>query len=166
MGAAAGQRRYGDGGVTYSQDVGLDIAGTFLTQTLAVSEVNLLGLEAAVVWGSFHMQGEYTHVDAQLTAGGAADVEGGYVQVGYFLTGEHRGYKRSSNAFDRTKIIEPFFRVRTAEGICHGRGAWEIAYRWAMADLDDGALSSGGTYSNHTIGLNWYLNDYTRIMFF
>ena len=35
-----------------------------------------------------------------------------------------------------------------------------------MADLDDGALSSGGTYSNHTIGLNWYLNDYTRIMFF
>ena len=152
--------------VTYSQDVGLDIAGTFLTQTLAVSEVNLLGLEAAVVWGSFHMQGEYTHVDAQLTAGGAADVEGGYVQVCYFLTGEHRGYKRSSNAFDRTKVIEPFFRVRTAEGICHGRGAWEIAYRWAMADLDDGALSSGGTYSNHTIGLNWYLNDYTRIMFF
>jgi phosphate-selective porin OprO/OprP len=110
------------------------------------------------------MQGEYIHSDVHQTAGGNADLEGYYVQAGYFLTGEHRGYKRSTKSFGRTKVIEPFFRVRTAEGICSGKGAWEVAYRYAKGDLIDAGIT-GGVIQSHTIGLNWHLNNYTRFMF-
>ena len=40
-------------------------------------------------------------------------LDGGYVQVGWFLTGEHRPYDRVAGAIDRVKPFEDFFRVRT-----------------------------------------------------
>ena len=42
-------------------------------------------------------------------------------------------------------------------------GAWEIAVRYDTIDLNDGPIS-GGEADQITLGLNWYLNPNTRIM--
>jgi phosphate-selective porin OprO/OprP len=90
---------------------------------------------------------------------------GCYAFVSYFLTGEHRPYKRSTGAFDQIKPHENFFRVRAQDGCVHtGKGAWEFAYRFSYIDLNDEGIL-GGRAHDHTLGLNWYLNPYTRVMF-
>jgi phosphate-selective porin OprO/OprP len=170
VGAAGSYRNYGDETVRYVQDVGLDLTsatttvGLFVdTDPVMVDDVTLLGFEAAAIWGPVHIAGEFIQSRMRLTGGGDAILNGGYVEVGYFLTGENRGYNRSSQSFDRVKPFEPFFRVRTTDGICRGRGAWQIAYRWARTDATDGAVT-GGSFENHSLGVNWYLNSHARIM--
>jgi len=56
-----------------------------------------------------------------------------YGEVGYFLTGETRGYK--NGAWDRTNVLQPFNKG--------GWGALEINSRVDYLDLDDNALKDG-----------------------
>ena len=44
-----------------------------------------------------------------------------------------------------------------------GFGAWEIAARYSVLDLDHGRLR-GGTEHNATIGLNWYPDTNVRVL--
>jgi len=82
----------------------------------------------------------------------------------------HRGYKKSSKAFDRVKPFEPAFWIGTCEGCCRGRGAWELTTGYSYVDLEDGVDVSAGTEERAyvdglNVGLNWYLNPYSRVMF-
>ena len=45
-----------------------------------------------------------------------------------------------------------------------GLGAWEIAARYSNIVLNDKNIS-GNNLTDFTIGLNWYLNPYTRAKF-
>lgn len=54
----------------------------------------------------------------------------------------------------------------------HGLGAWEVVLRFSYLDFDDpnlplnaNGLKTGGRLASGTFGVNWYLNDQTRIMF-
>jgi len=124
-----------------------------------------LGLEAAFVYGPWSVQSEYMAAFVDRTAATDVDFNGFYVYTSYFLTGENRNYKRTAGTFDRIKPYENFFRVRTEDGsVRTGWGAWEIGYRFSTLDLNDTGVA-GGNVSDHTIGLNWYLNPYTRLMF-
>ena len=69
--------------------------------------------------------------------------------------------------FDRVRPYEDFFRVRTCDGnVATGHGAWEVAYRFSYIDMLDGLTTKGaGIATDHTLGLNWYLNPFTRVMF-
>ncbi len=132
-----------------------------------LSDVQLIGLEAAYVYGAFRIQSEYIKAFVGRRSGaGDAELDGVYFQMSYFLTGEQRKYKRTAGTFsDRVKPFEPFFRVRTENGnICTGKGAWEVAYRFSSVDLNNGAIT-GGNATNHTFGVNWYFNPYARMMF-
>ncbi len=134
------------------------------TGSIGAESYQLLGAEAAFVYGPFSIQSEYMQAFVNTAGGPDADFNAGYVYVSYFLTGENRRYKRSAGAFDRVKPFENFFRVTTEGGdVACGKGAWEMGYRISYIDLDDGAVT-GGTATNHTVGLNWYLNPYTRLM--
>lgn len=129
-----------------------------------VPDVQLFNAEAALVYGPLSVQSEYFH--AEVTREGFADpaFDGGYVFVSYFLTGEHRMYDRTKGVFTRTKPFENFFLVRTCDGrLACGKGAWEVLYRYSYMDLNDAGIH-GGLISDHTIGLNWWLNPYTRMM--
>jgi len=166
-GVAATNRHYVDDEVGYAgvPELSFHFPSDFIdTGDILVSEVNQFNVSLGTVWGRLHASAEYNYVDANVLAGGNLQFQAGYAQVGWFLTGEHKGYKRSMHVFDRTKILEPFFAVRTADGICRGWGAWEVAYRYSEIDLIDGGFD-GGRLSEHTAGVNWYLNDYTRLMF-
>jgi phosphate-selective porin OprO/OprP len=56
-------------------------------------------------------------------------------------------------------------RVRTkSKGIQTGLGAWEVAARFSNIVLNDKDIK-GNNLTDFTIGLNWYLNPYTRWKF-
>lgn len=135
------------------------------TGTFAADSYQLYGLEAAYVCGSLSLQSEYviTQVDGATAAVGDPVFQAAYGYVSYFLTGEHRPYRRNQGVFDRpipkTNVLKP---LNAEGGAPSGCGAWEVAARWSYVDLiNDGV--SGNRLNDLTIGLNWYLNPYCRL---
>lgn len=127
-------------------------------------DVQLLGLETSWNLGALNLQSEY--VASYVDRFGLDPVlfHGTYVQASYFLTGEARQWDRKLGTFGRAQVFEPFFRVKTKDGCCTSRGAWELTARWNYLDLSDRNLN-GGYLEASTLGLNWYLNSYVRMMF-
>jgi phosphate-selective porin OprO/OprP len=90
---------------------------------------------------------------------------GTYTEVSYFLTGEHRGYDRRYGMYDRPKVKRNAFGGKDENGCRQwGPGAWQVAYRYSYLDLNDNNVN-GGQLLQHEIGLNWYLNDNTKVQF-
>lgn len=145
------------------------------TGFFAAQQVQTIDPEFMVTWGplNFRAEAAFAYVDRARTLSstnvfvprGSPVFWGGYAQVSYFLTGEHWGYDRRQGVYDRPKVHENVFLVRDENGkTCYGLGAWEVAYRYSYADLNDNGIN-GGQLSQHTFGLNWYLNDNTRLQF-
>ena len=118
-----------------------------------VNYVLIGGFEAAYTIGSFSVQGEL--VNARIsTKNGRSYVPSYYGYVSYFLTGEHRP-RSSINAFGRVKPIKEFnFKDQW--------GAVELAARYSSFDLN---TVGQGKLNDFTIGVNWYLSSYARIMY-
>jgi phosphate-selective porin OprO/OprP len=130
-----------------------------------VAVINAMGAEAALVYGPLSVQSEFVSYWVDRTANPSPYFYGAYAYASYFLTGENRRYQRTSGTFDRIRPYENFFRVRTCEGTTQtGIGAWELAYRYSFLDLNS-RNANGGWAGNHTFGVNWYLNPYSRVMF-
>ncbi len=116
------------------------------TDTIAGAETETgYGLEAADIFGPFHLAGEafWQRVGR---VGGLEEPTffGAYLEGGYFLTGEKRGYK--AGKFDRVKVIKPL-----GEG---GLGAVSVNARWDYLDLTDAGFV-GGTQNAYQASLNW-----------
>jgi len=124
------------------------------TGLIPTSNVNLFNAELGASHGAFHTQGEvfFAQVD-QAGAGPSLTFPGAYAHAGYILTGESRPYNRKSGVFGRVVPRNPY-----GDGGC---GAWEVAARWSYIDLNDGNVQ-GGHLNDVTLGLNWYLNRYTK----
>ena len=129
----------------------------------------LLNPELALVYGPWLLQAEYEYC----SMGGAAPIkgaaplgdvtfQGGYAQVLYFLTGEHRAYNRKTASFGRVVPYENAY-VTKDTGFC-SLGAWQLGFRYDWLDLNSG-LINGGNVSNITVGLNWFLNPNTKMQF-
>ena len=96
-----------------------------------------------------------------IVARGSTHVLGGYVQMSYFLTGEHWGYDR------RFGVLRPAEGASETSWSARRRlsttewapGSWRTATRYV--DLNDNGIN-GGQLTEHTFGLNWYLNDNFR----
>jgi phosphate-selective porin OprO/OprP len=103
---------------TSGQPVGTVANGTpFFADTGLLDKVNLIntyGTESLWVRGPFSWQSEVMahHIDTDSI--GNALLWGGYSQIGYFLTGEHRPYDRIAGAIDRVKPLHSVSR-RVAE---------------------------------------------------
>jgi phosphate-selective porin OprO/OprP len=131
---------------------------------LEVDHVHTFDLEALWVYGPLSVQAEAMTASVDHSATSTSTLHGEYVQVGWFLTGEHRPYDRVNGAIDRVRPFEDFFWVRTDGCHEHGKGAWEVALRYSHIDLDDNTVS-GGVMDNITFGINWYTNAYTKVVF-
>lgn len=130
-------------------------------------ETALVGLEALLNIGAFQLSGEFMrhNVDRADLVGNDLELEGGYVQAAYFLTGEHMPWNRTTGTVDRVKPFENFFLVRGCD--CEtkrGWGAWQVASRYSWADLSDEDIL-GGEGQSLTLGLNWLFNPYSRMQF-
>lgn len=123
-----------------------------------MDNVDLMGLEGALILGPFLLQSEYMAAYVDTTFGGERDFDGWYVQSSYFLTGENRPYKTANGWFGPIKPKKNF-----SLGPDSGWGAWEVAARYSTLDLNDDIIR-GGEGANFTLGLNWYLNPNARLM--
>ena len=154
--------------------------------TIASDGDDSIGLEFGAVHKSFHLAAEaqklwvrgYTPTQVitqpnNATSGirylGDPSFQGGYVETGYFLTGETRGYK--GGKFDRTKVLHPFDQG--------GWGAVQVNARVDYIDLDNRVANApstataaqsiaspyyvnGGKQVGYLLGLVWNPMDYIR----
>ncbi|MEO8724405.1 MAG: porin [Sphingobium sp.] len=164
------------------------------TGNFAAEGDDIFGAEAYAVFKSLHFGGEaqYAKVRAykagdkltgldqfastsQVVPTGNPSFWGGHFEMGYFLTGETRGYK--NGAWDRTKVLNPVDKG--------GMGAFQIIGRVDYLDLNDkklqtgctnnfvtgacttlgaGGLAKGGSQIGYLAGLTWIPTDYVRFL--
>ena len=135
------------------------------TGNIKADNFQLFDPEFAMIMGPLSLQSEYAFATVDQIGGPPLFFNGYMAQVSYFLTGEHRPYDRKLGIHTRMEPFEDFFRVRTAsQGIQTGLGAWEIAARFSNIVLNDKNIK-GNNLTDFTVGLNWYLNPYTRWKF-
>ena len=128
------------------------------TSSFPARSEDLLGVEAALVQGPFSLQSEYVNAATDSPGLGDPSFNSFYVAGSFFLTGENRRYKRDTGTFTRVRPKTNLF------GGEKGLGAWQLAARYSRLDLNHGSIL-GGKLDNFTLGLNWFLNPNTRIMF-
>lgn len=112
------------------------------------------GLEAAGVWKSAWVMGEYGERDvwARDSAGGRhVDVSAGSISAGYYLTGEKPPYVARGGTWSKPRVLHS-----VVDG---GAGAIEVAARYDRLTYS-GPL--GGEGYAATLGANWYLIDWVR----
>lgn len=131
------------------------------TGPIPADSYQLVGLEAACVCGPFSLQSEYMLAPVDSQNDGSLCFQGWYLVGSWFLTGEHRPYRRDIGVFDRVIPHEEAVRYDADKRFACGPGAWEIAVRISQIDLNDGPIQ-GGELTDFTVGLNWYLNPYLR----
>ena len=127
------------------------------TGTIAnVETSNTVAGEAMVVYGPFTFMSEVTQTTVGRDSMPDLEFTGGYANVGYFLTGEHRPYKVSNGTYGRLKPNNP-----VSEG---GKGAFEVAARYSAIDLTDDHITAGGKLNSTTLAFNWYPEKNIRVM--
>ena len=165
------------------------------TGNIAARGDDIFGVEAYAVLKSLHIGGEAqmlkvrtyqpgqiaTGIDAFAGGSGVTPSEnptfwGGHFELGYFLTGETRGYK--NGLWDRTKVLKP-----VGKG---GMGAIQLNARLDYLDLNDARLiaaptttfatgaaalasqasreARGGTQMGYLFGVTWIPTDYVRFL--
>lgn len=124
------------------------------TPSLAITGETNYGLEAAMIRGPFHAAGEVHWLTADRRDPATSPTFfGGYAELGYFLTGETRGYRLGE--FDRTRVLKP-----VGGG---GFGAVEVNVRYDRLDLSDSGVL-GGTQDGYLASLIWIPQDYVRFL--
>lgn len=131
--------------------------GTIGTSLNPVTGASVFGFETAGGIGSLYGQGEYFHFNVDRRGLSDLTFDGGYGEVSYTLTGEARKYTPGCGCYSGIAPAHPF-SLRSG-----GWGAWEIAARYSVLDLND-ATVLGGKETNYTFGLNWYPNNNLRFM--
>jgi phosphate-selective porin OprO/OprP len=174
---AGGDNRFGANNVNnaINGDTGSPGNANNWLQTGAIpcASVSVFGGEYLFNYGPFSVQAEYDWAymnDAVVAAKRVGNIgfTGGYIQVGYFLTGETRQYDKRIGRLNPEYISKPntpFWLVRGEDGrFNYGCGAWEIAGRFSRLDLTDPVLHVG-ILDQWEAGVNWHLNNNLRVQF-
>ncbi|WP_394537255.1 porin [Lysobacter enzymogenes] len=112
------------------------------------------GAELGAVYRSGWLFGERTVRTIESDTVGEVRHKASSVYAGWLLTGEKPGFSRRSGVWTATRVLRP-----VDQG---GIGAFELALRYDRYDFTDAAR--GGDGDAWTLGLNWYLNDWSRLM--
>ena len=153
----------------------LHLADRFVATPNFAESDDLWGLEGAVVLGRWSVQGEYSQLtadSASAIANASPTYEGYYIEGSVFLTDDMRNYDANPGEFRRVKVKKPVY------GGSGGWGAWQLAGRYDVVNLSDGAAALNnstapaavectdcGDQETWLIGLNWWLTDYTALKF-
>ena len=125
------------------------------TPALRVEDETRYGIEAAMISGPFHAAAEAHWLRAD-TPGASPTFFGFYAEIGYYLTGETRGYR--GGRFDRTSVRRP-----VGGGDNGGAGAFQINFRYDRLDLNSHGIV-GGSQDGYLASLIWIPQDYVRFM--
>ena len=167
VGVAASHRDLDDDQTRYRTRFGVRSAPSALasliqdTGVIFGSRQQTLVPEVAGVVGPFSFQSEYYLSwlsQTELPVGtarvpfGGTFYHGGYVEVHYFLTGEHRSYDHERMAFTRVTPKRPL----SWTGEKRGFGAWQLALRYSYLDLTSKGIQGGVTHE-FVAGVNWFM---------
>jgi phosphate-selective porin OprO/OprP len=154
----------------------LRVSGIRLVDTGAIPSDGLTayGLEGGASWRNLYAAGEWYKVDVNREAVPPAvspfnpSFWGWYVQGAWTITGERHVWTNANGGFLGIRPAKPFDRSKGSWG------AWEIAARYSVLDLNDRAGASGsvapaggirgGEQKITTLGLNWYPNNVIRFL--
>jgi phosphate-selective porin OprO/OprP len=140
------------------------------TGTINAGKVWEWGLEAAGNWHNLYAQGGYFGFDVERRGSTLPDpsFDGWYVQASWVLTGESKKYRADKGAYGLPTPKSAFSFDRP------GIGAWELAARYSVLDLNDNAGVAGaatplggvrgGEQKIWTAGVNWYPNNAIRFV--
>lgn len=141
----------------------LRVDGTRLVDTGAINAdgASAYGLELGGFYRNFQVSSEVFQVEVDRIGGFDPSFGGWYVQGAWTLTGESHVWTAATGGFKGVKPLKAF----DGKG---GLGAWELAARYSVLDLDDraGVLGAaapaggvrGGEQKITTLGVNWYPN--------
>lgn len=153
-------------------ELDVDDNSTRLIDTGSIDASKFLewGVEAAGNWHSLYGQGGYFNYDVTRRASALPNpsFDGWYAQASWVLTGESKPYNPSTGSYGLPKPNSPL-------SFDHGGiGAWEVAARYSVLDLNDNAGVAGaatpiggirgGEQKIWTAGLNWYPNSAIRFV--
>lgn len=118
--------------------------------------------EILIIFNSLSLQAEYTIAVLNISDFSALQSNhysfySLYGNLSWFITGEHKNYKKKETSFSR---LSPKKNFDYKGGI----GAIELSLRYSTMNLDYKDIN-GGKMNNLTFGINWYLNPVTRITF-
>ncbi|WP_341918488.1 OprO/OprP family phosphate-selective porin [Hydrocarboniphaga effusa] len=113
------------------------------------------GYEVGGVFRNFWSFGEYTKRRIDSDSIDVVERTATSISAGWLITGEKPGFSKRSGIWGSTRVLSP-----VTSG---GWGAWEIAVRFDRYDFRD--APNGGDGRSDTVGLNWYINDWSRLMF-
>ncbi|MGE0827782.1 MAG: OprO/OprP family phosphate-selective porin [Hyphomonadaceae bacterium] len=159
-------------GVRLRERPELRVDGTRFVDTgnIPADSVFQYGLEIGGFWKNFYAAAEYIDIEVARTTAGLADPSftGWYVQGAWALTGERRQWSAANGGFQG---IRPTNNFNPAE---NHWGAWEIAARYSVLDLNDNEGQAGfatpaggirgGEQTITTVGLNWHPNRTIRFL--
>ncbi len=142
--------------------------GTIGTAANPVTGATVFSGELAGGYGPVYAAAEYFHYNVGRQGLKNLNFDGGYIEAGYALTGEHRDYIPTQGVYGGITPTHPF---DLKEG---GWGAFEIAARYSIVNLNDQFIGgvplsttggvAGGQQQVFALGLNWYVNSNIRFM--
>lgn len=134
----------------------------FLADTgeFSAGRIKLMGIEVVALRGPLSVQSEVIVSQTEGTEWGNLSFWGSYIQVGYFLGGDHRSYDEQLGVFSRVQPKQRYSGSPFKGGLFSG--AWELTGRISNVDLNDGGVM-GGKMLDLSFGVNWYLSPTSAI---
>lgn len=158
------------GGWYFYEDLGADVTsinktpriGQSFNDNLRVSASSIAnvtnnhayGTELGGVFRNFWAFGEYTERTINSRTAVSFDQKATSIYAGWLITGEKPGFTTRSGLWGTTRVLNP-----VTDG---GKGAFELVARYDNYDFTD--VARGGEGTSYTVGLNWYLNNWSRLM--
>lgn len=123
----------------------------------AINEVTgerVWGTELGGTWRNFWAFAEHSETTLRSDDVGDVRQRASSAYAGWLITGERPGFSARSGVWGTTRVARP-----VTDG---GVGAWELAVRYD--DYDFTHARRGGQGDAWTLGVNWYLNNWSRVM--
>ncbi|MBO1359128.1 hypothetical protein J2D73_04865 [Acetobacter sacchari] len=147
---------------SFSQNVRLmartdDAFSAYLGPTVPLANSLAGGLELFGIWKNAWALAEggvRSMKFRDLSGGGRGTEKAASAQTGIFLTGETPNYFAHTGQWATPRVLNP-----VPDG---GLGAWEVAARADWLDASD--VPTGARAWTVTLGVNWYLVNYARLM--
>jgi len=130
------------------------------TQLASIATRTRQGVEFALAYDAFKLQGETFDIKYDDSAAADKQVKGQYIQAVWNITGEPHNYSNTAGTFGGLKVKTPF----TMNG---GSGAWQLVVRHSELDGSNALVTSTSKTNGAkawTYGINWVMNENARIM--
>jgi phosphate-selective porin OprO/OprP len=128
------------------------------TGPISTDTADTWGFELGGSWHNFLVEGEYVRIDVNRNHASTVHFQGGYVEGSWVITGETRKYDTGAAAWARPVPSHPFDPLGGG-----GWGAWELAARYSVTDLNDGDIN-GGNQQVYGLALSWYPSSLLRFI--